>query len=390
MRGAQNTQSVMPCKGAMNSSYLCANVTTNSKLKDLPSRIALRLLRTFAGRRQGLPLLSPAELRRVLLVRYDRLGDLVVTTPVIDAIRMIAPQAEIDLLASNANRSLVESDPRISHIWIWSDSLIDRLRVVRACRRRRYDAVFQLLYSRTTLPAILAGLLAPHGRTIGKFTTGHGFLFNHAVDVPSGHYKEKTLALVEGGLALERPLPDLPYAIQIPETERKHAEEMIVKAGLERDRFVMINISAGKEDRELAHEQNVEIARRLAAHGHRVAIIGAPSAADRIEAIAADADATPLRFRSLLALVAAMERASLVITPDTGTLHIAAAAGAPVLGMYAVVGDPPGWGPRGVPFVIIRSNADPMRRGISIDEVVDGAVRLLAMGKEGGERDLSP
>ena len=71
----------------------------------------LALARLVAGRRADAYPLRPETLRRVLLVRYDRIGDAVITTPFIEALRTLAPEATIDVLASPGNAVVFRHDP---------------------------------------------------------------------------------------------------------------------------------------------------------------------------------------------------------------------------------------------------------------------------------------
>ena len=99
------------------------------KKKPLPKRIAGAILRLLASRPQGRPKLKPDDIRRILLIRYDRLGDMVITTPLIESLSRIAPQAEIDVLASWRNAALIEGDPRIHQVFRWDGSPLKRLRM---------------------------------------------------------------------------------------------------------------------------------------------------------------------------------------------------------------------------------------------------------------------
>ncbi|MEP7218603.1 MAG: glycosyltransferase family 9 protein [Bacteroidota bacterium] len=345
----------------------------------------LRLLR-IGGPEQGLPKLRPEELRRVLLIRYDRLGDMVITTPFLSALKDLAPDVEIDILASPANKVLVDRDPRVHQVIVWENSAAGRLRAIRECRRRNYDAVFQLILGRTTLPALLARLLAPRGRLIGKSTTGHDFLMHHATpSAADGHFSDRTLSLLWEGLQLDAPLPNYPYALHIPESDRQSAESELARHDLLGRPFILLNISASASIRELTGEQNIELARGLAALGYPVGITGAPVARELVAEIAAAAGGYPLSFRSLLSAAAGMAHAKMVVTPDTGTVHVASAAGVPTVVMYWRMGHPGGWAPRGVPYRIVQAERGELLRDIDTADVVNAAADLLREIGQGTE-----
>ncbi|MBK8911667.1 MAG: hypothetical protein IPM61_10105 [Chlorobi bacterium] len=125
-------------------------------------RLKFWLLNLLFGRQQGLPLLRPEQLRRVLLLRHDRLGDAIITTPLIDALRHLNPAVQIDVIAAPANREFFQNDPRIGVVEVLQGSPLQRLGLILRCRRRRYDAGLQLVLGRTTLPAILLWPVPPH------------------------------------------------------------------------------------------------------------------------------------------------------------------------------------------------------------------------------------
>jgi len=340
-------------------------------------RAALALLRVFFRRRGGGPI-PPERVRRVLLIRHDRIGDAVITTPLLAALKYVAPDAEIDVLASPANSAIFSDDPRVSRVLVWRSSPLERLRVFRAGRRRNYDLVYQLILGRTTLPAILAGILAPRGIIIGKSMPGHDELFDNTVVIPDTHFSDRTSLLLGGGIRLDAPLPVFPYSITIPPASRERAERMLAAAGLDDREFVLLNISAGSPARELADEQNIRLARGLASSGFAVAVTGGPEASGRMERIASAAGAQALRFGSILDAAAGMERSCLVVTPDTGTLHIAAAVGTAVVAMFPAHGHPEGWAPRDVPFRVVRATIGDHLGTIDLDDVAAAANALLA------------
>lgn len=341
---------------------------------------SLRLARAIFGRSQGLPLLTPDRLHRVLLFRYDRLGDAIITTPMIEALHRIAPHTEIDVIASATNRAIFENDPRINQVFVYENSVGSLFRLLRRCRARHYDAVFQLILNNTTVPAIFAGLAAGSGRTIGQRVPGHERLLNHSVILsPDAHFRDRTFALLTETIAGGSAISPLPYSIGIPESATTAAAETVAAVGLRQGEFILLNLSSSTPKRELTDDANVELARGLARTGRTVAVISSPTAADRSGTIAARSGAGVLavRFGSLHEMMAGVGMSALVVTPDTGIVHVASAMGRPTVAIYTHSGEPRVWGPYNVPHRIVQGSSGDSLSSIRVEDVLAAANELL-------------
>src|SRR5262245_42458228 len=105
--------------------------------------------------------LNPASIKRVLIVRDDRIGDLIVTTPLIDYIRHVAPHVEIDVVCSRVNSEVLEGDSRIANRFVNDRTLLGRIRLVFALRARAYDATFSVVPGNGVNEGWFACLVAP-------------------------------------------------------------------------------------------------------------------------------------------------------------------------------------------------------------------------------------
>ncbi len=338
--------------------------------------VILRLLAALAGRATGQPLLAAASLRRVLLIRHDRLGDAVISTPIIEALHTVAPGVEIDVLASPANAAFFRHDPRISHVWVWGGSFLNRLGIVRACRRRSFDATLQLVLGQTTLPALLSAILTPKGRTIGQHVVGHERLFDHAVDTAAPHFADRTYLVFANGFAFDHPIERPGYSIPISNADRIAAHTALSALGIAEHTFVMLNISSGTADRELPDELNAELARRIGQLGYTVVVMGAPEAGERVAAIATSSGATALATPSLGVAVAAIAMARVIVTPDTSIVHIASATSTPTVALYTPAVNQAGWGPLGVAHRSITAPSSDTST-LSPQEITDAVMELL-------------
>jgi hypothetical protein len=108
-----------------------------------------------------LPLSSVSN---ILILRYDALGDAVLTTPLWRSIKRLAPHIHIGVAASLRNRALFEHDPDIDEIFVFSKAPSFQLfRELMRARRKKWDIVLNLYFHDKTRGAIFAKIAAPNG-----------------------------------------------------------------------------------------------------------------------------------------------------------------------------------------------------------------------------------
>lgn len=291
---------------------------------------------------------------RVLAVRLDSAGDVLLTGP---AIRALANRYDhVDLLASPAGRAAGELLPGVDELVIfdppWSGyepAPVDAMEITSLIRRlghRHYDrAVVFTSFHQCPLPMALLARLAGI-QWIGATCEDYpGSLLDHRHRRDGGHEVEAALGLARaaggelppgdtGGLRVRQPLPDV--------------------GGLVPDRpYVVLHPGASVPARGLLPGHARDIARHLVASGWAVAVTGTGAEAE------AAADSTPagalnLAGRTSLAeLAAVLERASCVVVGNTGPAHIAASVGTPVVSLFAPVVPAERWAPYQVPVVLL-------------------------------------
>ena len=299
--------------------------------------------------------------QRILLLRLERIGDLLMALPGIAAVRHFAPQAEIDLVVGSWNAELASAIPGVNRVisldaaWLAREGeglgMAALLRAATAWRRRRYDLAINFE------PDIRSNLLlAASGArwTAGYHSAGGGALLDQALEYdPSAHTADNARRLVSALFGAAA--PSATALLNIPESERRRARALVGSAARP---LVAMHVNGGRAVKQWDPARFAAVAQRLAlSRGATIVFTGAP--ADR-PLIAQAASTLPpgssidaSKDISLLTLAAILEQADVMVTGDTGPMHVAAAVGTPIVAVFGP-SDPRRYAPRGALDVIVR------------------------------------
>jgi ADP-heptose:LPS heptosyltransferase len=279
--------------------------------------------------------------RRVLVLRHDWIGDMILSTGCLRRIKEAHPQADVDVVASPSNAVVLDGLEFVHRIFVHRQGdTRGILRLRRQLRAVRYDAVLNGRVLRPKLTPDTAFVLLASGAAhrIGIAGGGADFLYTDPVaPPPDGHFVRHLAALTQP-LGLDPEAGDWRPVLAVGDGERETAErQWAAAAGT--GRRLLVNISARAPARRWPDDRFVAALRRLRASAPdtRVLVISPPHEYESARAIAAAVGAGSARppLRQTFALVAA---ADTVLTPDTSIAHVASAFGTPVVVMFI-----PGW-----------------------------------------------
>jgi len=288
-------------------------------------------------------LTRPGAVKRILVRGTNWIGDAVLTTPALAALRAGFPQARIALLAKPAIAELLQCHPAIDDVVLCRDpgphaGFGGKLSLALQLNRGRYDLAI-LLQNAFEAAAVTA--LAGIPNRYGYATDGRSFLLTHRVPLTP---KIRRKHQVEYYLELLRPLgipvePTVPTLRTTP-GEDAAAEEHLRAFGVKPDQ-VVIGLNPGSvygSAKRWIPERFAQVADRLAAeHEAYVLIFGGKGEEELGTAIAGMMTAPTIVFsgrttvRQLMSLV---KRCRLFLTNDTGPMHVAAAFGVPLVAIF--------------------------------------------------------
>lgn len=316
-----------------------------------------------------------SDLRSVLVIRRDNIGDLVCTTPLFSALRRRFPAAWIGAMVNSYNAAVLERNPDLDEVVVYQKlkhldagesrlgALAHRASSLWRLRRRRLDCVILATPDRVARTETLARLLAP-GQILSSQQS-------------AGHEVERVFAIA-APLGLGEPIPPL-KVVADPALVAKAAAAF--GAGKAARRKVALQISTRRPEQQWPLERFVELIERLHALGAASMLLWSPGAADHprhpgddekaaaiVTALAGRAPLVAYRAGPLPELVGALAACDAVITSDGGAMHLAAALGKPIVCFFGDM-PPERWRPWGVPHRVLRPES---RRAADI--TVDAAM----------------
>ena len=279
-----------------------------------------------------------AQARRILFLRHDAIGDMVMTTGVLRHLREQRPALEIDVLASRSNARVLEGLPFVSRVLLHqrgdTAGMVRRLRP--EFRAREYDAVLdgRVIWPRVSTDT--AFLIAASGapRAIGIGNRRADFAYTDRVCPDKRAHMIEHMAALTAPLGLDPARGDWRPVLHVSDDERRAAADYwdhVRGAGPK----LLVNISAGLANRRWPIPRFIA-ALQAVRETHvdaRIFVMAPPQEAEAARAVAEQVRATAGQ-PDLRAAFAMVQQADLVFTPDTSIAHAASAFQTPVVGMY--------------------------------------------------------
>lgn len=291
--------------------------------------------------------LGPRNFERILIIKPSSLGDVAHALPVLNGLRQRFPRARISWLIATSCRELLEGHP-------WIDELIpfDRARYgrmirspgaarefiafVRALRARRFDLVIDLQgLFRSGFLAWMTGAETRIGFAAARECAWIFYTHRMPAGDPDAH------AVIRNyGVARLLGFEDVPIAfhLQVQPQARERASLLLAEAGMAPgDRYAILTPGARWETKIWPADKMAAVADHLRqAHGLKIVLAGGPGEASDCRAVAAASHGPVANLcgqTRIAELVALIDGATVMLSNESGPMHVAAALGKPVVGV---------------------------------------------------------
>jgi heptosyltransferase-2 len=350
------------------------------------------LMRLLGGFLRARPI-GPEEFRtlrfeRILVVRQqNQMGDMMLATPALRAIRESYPRARIGIVSSTLNRGVLVNSPFVDRVFTYDKRQPNsHVAMMRAIRAEGFDLAIVLhtvSFSFTSLLlAVLSGARIRIGSTsprIGDALTGSYLNLTLPLPDPAqlAHMNEaehNLFPLRAAGITTD----DLAPLIVPGEASETWAHTFATTCWRPGTVKLAVHPGAGKSENIWRPENFATVVDALARSGPvSLAIVRGPADADSVRVFEAvcGVRGVVVSGRPITDVAALLRRADLVLCNDTGVMHVACAAGARVLGVFGPT-DPVRWAPRSPGLRVVRAPGGDLR-ALTPEEVVREATECL-------------
>ena len=265
------------------------------------------------------------KVRRVLVVRLRSIGDTVLATPSLIALKRFLPNAEIDILLEDWVAPLLEGHAAVDNIFATGKNFADKLKTARALRKRKYDVVFNL-HGGSTSTFLTYATGARH--RVGYEGYRYSFLYTDLLSSSSNFWKKEFTHSAEQQLALlgfvgvpvdDHPKSSLPVRIACESTRTVP------------ERFALFHPTAAFETKTWPSENFARVAEFLHVRGIDTVAVAAKSETTVLDKLKRESEVPLTTFNdlSLPEITALASKATLFVGNDSGIAHIAAAVNIP-------------------------------------------------------------
>jgi len=278
------------------------------------------------------------DYRHILIIKPSSLGDIVHAMPAVSALRQTFPQARLTWLVKKQWAPLVERIDGVDRVWPVDAGLWGWLSQVPGLRREHFDVAVDLQgLFRSAAMGWLSGVPARIGFANAREGAPRWYSQEVAVPSPDMHAVDRYLLVTDAMGCGQARRPE--FRFRIMRADRDAVDRLLEQQGMMRGTpWIAMNVSARWPTKRWPAESFAAVADRLQREGlGRVVLIGGPDERPDAAAVqrAMKERAIDLTGQTALGqLPALLSQATVLITNDSGPLHIAAAVGTPVVALF--------------------------------------------------------
>jgi heptosyltransferase-3 len=337
-----------------------------------------------------------STITKILVLKLRAIGDVVLSTVVLRNLRLAFPGAQIDFLTERSSREVVEGNPDINTILEFDHRRDSGVGLIWTVRRRKYDLVIDLFGNpRTAIVTLFSG---------ARYRVGYRFKWRQycytIVVKPRGGEVHNTEFNLDALRAIDVPIVSNTIEFPLDAASEHFAGEFFTRQVQRQpgsDFIVALNPGGGWYTKRWRIPQYARLGDALVnEYGAKVLLVWGPGEEKDVRELQSTMTqpSLPLPETTLKQLGAILRRCHLLVTNDSGPMHIAAAVGTPVVAIFGPT-NPELQGPVGAGHEIVRNErllclccnftdcpiGNPCMLELGVDEVLAGVRRAIVRNR---------
>jgi ADP-heptose:LPS heptosyltransferase len=281
--------------------------------------------------------------KKVLFFRYDRIGDMIITTPVFRELKLFLPQVEISVLASKINQSVLKNNPYVDHIFInHKNNFFIDFKTLFYLRKKKFDVCIE--FDHSVVPHAILRLKVINPKVVisvdkkGRYGVSGGNLKlydYYTKKKKNSHFRDIWLETLS-------PLGIKPksnkYDLFCSEFQNDKAKRFVNNFY---DKFLIgINLEGAVRGKKIKFSELFQICQGLYQNDKNIQIIilSSPNKfqilKEKVKKMSLDYVVISHKTESILDVAALIKKLDLIITPDTSIVHIASAFNKPIVSIH--------------------------------------------------------
>lgn len=259
------------------------------------------------------------DIHKILFITLSNIGDAVLTTPVLSALMREFPNAGIDVVVGPRAREVFEGANYLNRVWVYDkhQDYKGKWQFIRQLKKEQYDLVVDLKH--TLIPLFINS--------------------RYRTSILRKKRKDKSAVddHLECLISLGISSNEVKFILPITEKEKSFADDILKENNISDDEFIIVIAPGAASDLKRWSQDNFKTLARKLEKEHKAIILWAGTERDReilSEAGMPETGIDLMGKTSLMKLTALLEKAGLMITNDSGPMHLARAVGTPVLALF--------------------------------------------------------
>ncbi len=333
--------------------------------------------------------LDVSQMKRVIIFRPDRLGDMVITLPLVDALKQFFPHLKISILASPKNIGLIKDDKRFDKVFLYSKNIWRLPGELLKVKKEKFDCIIDTVFEDSVTTLYLTHYCASGKPIVGMGKKRFSRYYDLNFDNTGGHIIDNTLKLVNA-FGIDSSKAGGYTQPWLSQSDLERASKYFGSFGQPGSyQFkVGLNLSSGAPSRVWQKEKWIDLISLILKimPESQLILITVPAEkafAENIKALFPERVHVVPDNLDILGVSAIIKNLDLLVTPDTSLVHIARAFHVPVAGLYTRFAKNFNlWHPYGMKEEAIRAVNEDNIFDITVAQVMDKIQSLVKTGAE--------